>query len=289
MDATVKPWHDDSGWKIAERDRSMQAEMSAATPSIRLPWIDAARGIAIVAMVVYHFSWDLRFFGFIATDVASAPGWVIFARLIAGSFLFLVGVGLVLAARGGIDRRRFLIRLAMIAAGASAVSLGTWFAIPNAFVFFGILHLIAVSSVLGLLFLRLPALAPVLRWPPASSWPGSTVSLPIFDQPWLLWIGLGTVPPVSNDYTPIVPWFGVVLAGMATAKLLLAEPARRHRARSPCAVAAYSRRAAQPRHLPRPPAAALRADLSRRAWRSRRTSRRSARGTWRTAARNASP
>jgi uncharacterized membrane protein len=198
----------------------MKAEMSAATPSVRLPWIDAARGIAILAMVVYHFSWDLGHFGFIATDVAIERGWVVFARLIAGSFLLLVGVSLVLAARNGIDRRGFLIRLGMIVAGAAAVSVGTWFAMPQAFVFFGILHLIAVSSVLGLLFLRLPALVLlVIAAAIFAAW--WYVSDTLFDQPRLLWIGLGTVPPVTNDYTPIFPWFGVVLAGMGIAKLAL--------------------------------------------------------------------
>lgn len=194
--------------------------MSLPSLPIRLPWVDAARGIAILAMVVYHFSWDLGHFGFIAADVATELGWVIFARLIAGSFLFLVGVSLVLAAQNGIDRRRFVIRLGMIVAGAAAVSLVTWFAMRQAFVFFGILHLIAASSVLGLLFLRLPALV-LLALAVAVFAVWWTVEGPFFDQPYLLWVGLGTVPPVTNDYTPIFPWFGVVLAGMAAATLFL--------------------------------------------------------------------
>ena len=37
-----------------------------ALASGRYDAIDVARGVAIAAMVVYHFSWDLRFFGFIA-------------------------------------------------------------------------------------------------------------------------------------------------------------------------------------------------------------------------------
>ncbi|MCB1486622.1 MAG: DUF1624 domain-containing protein, partial [Bauldia sp.] len=34
-------------------------ESEAAGPSRRLAAIDVAKGIAILAMVVYHFSWDL--------------------------------------------------------------------------------------------------------------------------------------------------------------------------------------------------------------------------------------
>src|SRR4030095_5183235 len=77
---------------------------------------------------------------------------------IASSFLFLVGVSLLLAHGRGIRWRGFLIRFAMVAGAALAISLVTYIAVPGAFIFFRILHEIAVGSLLGLLFLRLPAL-----------------------------------------------------------------------------------------------------------------------------------
>jgi uncharacterized membrane protein len=204
----------------------MRIDAPVAERQARLPWIDAARGIAIFAMVVYHFSWDLGNFGFIAADVGRDLGWVIFARLIAGSFLFLVGVSLVLSTRHGLDRTRFLTRLCLIVAGAIAVSLVTWIVTPDNFVFFGILHSIAVASILGLAFIHVPApvtaitsVAWFLIW-----W---FISHPLFDEPALLWVGLGTVPPQTNDYVPIFPWFGVVLAGMALTKLALTDRAGR--------------------------------------------------------------
>jgi uncharacterized membrane protein len=42
---------------------------------------------------------------------------------------------------------------------------------------------------------------------------------PAFDNPWLLWLGLETVFPRSNDFVPLLPWFGVVLFGIAAARL----------------------------------------------------------------------
>jgi uncharacterized membrane protein len=194
---------------------------TAASGPNRLPWIDAARGGAILAMVVYHFSWDLRFFGFITTDVAEAPGWKLFARLIAGSFIFLVGIGLVLSTRRGLDRRRFLRRLAAIAASAAAITAVTWVAMPDAFIFFGILHAIAVFSVLGLAFVWAPAwltaAAAVLCFAAPALLAG-----PFFDAPALAWLGLAEVPPRSNDFVPVFPWLGVTLAGITAAHLALA-------------------------------------------------------------------
>ena len=53
-------------------------------------------------MFVFHFTWDLGHFGFITLQAGLDPGWRLFSRLIAGSFLVLVGIGLVLSARGGL-------------------------------------------------------------------------------------------------------------------------------------------------------------------------------------------
>jgi uncharacterized membrane protein len=183
------------------------ASLDAASARRRLPAIDAA-----------HFSWDLAFFGFIGADVAGGLGWRIFARLIAGSFLFLVGVGLVLATRGGFNRGRYFRRLTFVAAGALAITVVTWFVFPDAYVFFGILHAIAVSSVLGLVFVRAPILLIVVAAIFCFVAP-QLLSAPIFNLPALLWLGLFTESPRSNDFVPILPWFGVVLAGIAAARL----------------------------------------------------------------------
>jgi uncharacterized membrane protein len=184
----------------------------------RLLVVDAARGLAVVAMVVYHFSWDLRYFGYIAADVEGALGWRLFARAIAGTFLFIVGVSLVLAERRGFDPKRFLRRLAIVAAGAAAVTVVTWFTFRDTYVFFGILHNIALSSLLGLLFVRAPLPLTLGAAVLAFAAPALLAS-PAFDRPWLLWIGLSTTTPRSNDFVPVLPWFGVVLLGVSLARV----------------------------------------------------------------------
>ena len=192
---------------------------AAASPAARLPLIDAARGLAIAAMVVYHFSWDLRYFGYITANVTEDFGWRLFARLIAGSFLFIVGVSLVLASRSGFNRARYLRRLAVIAAAAAAITLATYFVFPDSFVFFGILHHIAAASVLGLAFVNAPILL-VAAAAVASFMAPPLLSGPAFDSPALLWLGLASHLPRTNDFVPIFPWFGVVLAGISAARLV---------------------------------------------------------------------
>jgi uncharacterized membrane protein len=179
----------------------------------RIAAIDLARGIAIVAMVVYHTAFDLSGNGLIATDVASDPYWKIFARLIAGTFLVLVGIGLVLATRNGLDWRRYFRRLAFIAGGAVLVTVATYWFDRSTFVFFGILHEIAVASVLALPFLWAPLwlTAIVAVAVIAAPW---FLTHPFFEQPRLWWVGLTPQPPPTIDYVPVLPWFGIVLLGV---------------------------------------------------------------------------
>jgi uncharacterized membrane protein len=191
-----------------------------AIASRRWDAIDVARGIAIAAMVVYHFSWDLSYLKLIETNIIVEPGWKWFARSIAGSFLILVGIGLALAHARGFRLRPFLRRLAKIGGAALAVTIATYFAFPESYIFFGILHCIALSSVLALFFLRAP-------WPLtlaaavfcfAAPW---LFTSPELDAPWLDWLGLGETEPFTNDYVPIFPWFGFVLAGLVIGNTLL--------------------------------------------------------------------
>lgn len=184
----------------------------------RLGIVDAARGAALFAMVVYHASWDLTFLGLARFDLLGDPLWLAARTLILGSFLLLAGLGLVLATERGFDRRRFLRRLLLLALAAAAVSAASYGLFPDSPIFFGVLHHIAVASLLGLAFQRLP-------WPVllalglAVIAVGMTVALPLFDTPWLRWVGLMTFEPDSNDYVPLFPWFGAVLFGIALGRV----------------------------------------------------------------------
>ncbi|WP_182084566.1 heparan-alpha-glucosaminide N-acetyltransferase [Aureimonas sp. ME7] len=194
-------------------------EQPAPTFGSRIEALDVARGVALLAMASYHFTWDLEFFGYLDPGFAQVGGWRLYARAIATSFLVMVGIGLHLAHGRNVRWPSFRKRLVQIVAGAAAISVATYLFTPATFVFFGILHLIALASVLGLVAIRLPAivnlgLTVVLVLLPAY------VSTPWTDPRWLAWIGLSADPPISNDFVPLVPWLAPVLTGIATSQLL---------------------------------------------------------------------
>ena len=190
----------------------------------RIVAVDALRGLAIGAMILYHFAWDLSYFGFTSVDVAGDLWWTAFARVIASTFVGLVGVSLALATRHGLRRRSYLWRLALIIGAALLVTFGTWWALPQSFVFFGILHLIAFASLAALPFLLLPS--PILLLIGIAIF-----SLPIFftheifNYPLLWWIGLSAGAPIETiDYVPVFPWFAMTLFGIVAGRLLIGAP-----------------------------------------------------------------
>ncbi|WP_081158087.1 heparan-alpha-glucosaminide N-acetyltransferase [Ensifer aridi] len=195
-----------------------QMPQSGVTRPGRIALLDALRGSALVAMAIYHFVWDLELFGYVAAGTAGTGGWRLFARLIAGSFLFLAGYSLVLGQLPKFRPRAFALRFGKIAGAAALISIATWFAFPDSFIFFGILHAIAAASLVGLLFLRLPAAVSFLAAAAAFAAPFYLRS-PIFDTPALWWVGLSETVPRSNDYVPLLPWLAPFLAGLGVAKL----------------------------------------------------------------------
>lgn len=197
---------------------SLPAEASPAPAArSRFAWLDTLRGTALLAMASYHFMWDLADFGYLDAAFPST-GWPkLYARAIATTFLAMAGFSLVLAHGGGMRWKSFWKRFAIIAGAALLVTVGTYFAIPRGFIFFGILHEMALASLIGLLFLRAPWPLTILAAAAAIAAPNYLQS-PAFNAPWLWWVGLSTRTHNSFDYVPVLPWIGPFLIGMAIAQ-----------------------------------------------------------------------
>jgi len=192
--------------------------MKTAVPTMtsRFHLVDSLRGLAIAMMFSFHFSFDLNYFHFIRTDFYHNPFWLNYRIVIVSTFLSVMGMSLYIAHHKGLQTHRYLRRLFILLACAGLVSLGSYLMFPSGMIFFGILHFIAAATILGLPFVRLywtnlvVGIAIVLI--------GSYVQHPFFDQPPLQWIGLMTHKPITEDYVPLFPWFGVVLLGIFFAR-----------------------------------------------------------------------
>ncbi|MDB5663470.1 heparan-alpha-glucosaminide N-acetyltransferase, partial [Cypionkella sp.] len=187
-------------------------------PTSRIPLLDLTRSLALLGMAAFHFSYDLLMFGLIDYSYAQSSTFYFHARIVAGTFLLLSGLGLWLAHGEAIRWPAFWRRFAKIAGAALLVSIATRIAMPEVFIYFGILHAIALYSLLGLIALRLPAvvnaaLAAIFIY---GSYHWHTEAL---NAPLLRFIGLSLDHAMTIDFEPIFPWFAAVLAGIALGQI----------------------------------------------------------------------
>ncbi|MEX2425296.1 MAG: heparan-alpha-glucosaminide N-acetyltransferase [Thermomicrobiaceae bacterium] len=205
-------------------------------PSKERLWeVDALRGVAIILMVIYHFTYDLDQFG--DFDIGANSGnWQRFANLSASMFVILVGVSLVLSYARAKNQNsdewplieKYLLRGMRIFGYGMLITIVLWFVSPGGSIIFGILHLIGVSIILAYPFLRWP-LAAV----PVSAGLiilGMIIGYPQVEFPWLIWLGfrpedIGTM----FDYRPLIPWFGVALLGIVIGHWLYRKGTRQFR------------------------------------------------------------
>jgi uncharacterized membrane protein len=184
----------------------------------RFQSVDLLRGLAVASMVVYHVCYDLTYFGFARFDFFTDPFWLHARTLILSSFLLVAGISLALATHDGVRPRPYVKRLGAIAGCAALISVSSYFMFGPRWIFFGVLHFIAVASVLGLGFVRQPGLAWVVGIALIAL--DRVFAHAIFDQPYLHWLGLMTYKPPTEDYVPLIPWFGVVLIGIVLGRAL---------------------------------------------------------------------
>ncbi len=176
----------------------------------RYPVIDLLRGLAILAMMAYHFGFDLNMQGYIAQDLNHSVTWQIARSLILGTFLFVAGFSMALAVHQTLKKR--LTRLVLIALCAALVSVVSYFMFPDSWIFFGVLHFVLLASLFC--WLLIPHKKLLFTLAIALLAIGLFYQSTVFDQPLLQWLGMMTHKPVTEDYVPMLPWLGVMMIGV---------------------------------------------------------------------------
>lgn len=194
---------------------------SAKSASRQRYWeIDTLRGVAIVMMVIFHLMWDLVAFDITPDVVLYAGFWKYFQRTTAVTFLLLVGVSLTVSYRhakaqaspGATLFPKFFWRGLRIFGIGMGFTLFGWLS-GFGYVHFGILHLIGTAIILAYPLVT-------ARWLNLGLWLiffvlGGVIRYIYLSHNWLDWLGLHTRLYAPLDYFPLIPWFGVVLLGIA--------------------------------------------------------------------------
>jgi len=190
--------------------------------------LDAARGIALILMILYHILFCLYFFGtglvpwFNPFTMSGAP--------IAFLFIVIAGISLVLSTGRETSpvraAKKLFFRSLYLLCVAAVITIVTWLVYPAETVVFGILHLIGVATILAIPFVVLKvkpyvplvfgiiciALSPLV----------SMLRGPAFLIPFgITYNGFATL-----DYEPLIPWFGVVLLGVALGLIIYKDGVR---------------------------------------------------------------
>lgn len=218
---------------MGRRPSGRRVSEVVASSAGRYGALDALRGVALVWMTLYHFGFDLSHFGFWPQDFHADPLWTVQRTLILSLFLLCAGMGQALAGHQGVPWARFGRRWGQIVLCALLVTAGSALMFPRSFIYFGVLHGMALMWIVarltlgwgrwlwlaGLLAVASPWLAQWLLTGPLAAWADAFNGRP------LNWLGWITRKPVTEDYVPLFPWLGVFWWGVAGGQWLLAQRA----------------------------------------------------------------
>ena len=177
----------------------------------RVLGLDIFRGWALLFMVIYHFIYDLSYFHIIELNLNSSNFFLFFRYTIISMFLLSVGISLSLVHQKSISWKKLKKRVLLLGLASLTVTATTYIVFPNAWIYFGILHFILLSSLLALPFLNYPKIAllvAILIFIGSATENLTVHSIFNFLQPIL------HLPPIhTQDVIALFPWFGVVLLG----------------------------------------------------------------------------
>lgn len=198
--------------------------MAVSVHKPRLHTLDLVRGIVLVNMVIYHLCFDLVFLFGVSLPWFGGFWSNLWQQSICCTFIFCSGISSTLS-HSNTKRGFQIFALAMV------LSLGSYIAVPEELIVFGILHFIGIACILTGLCRKL-----LDKIPPVAGFISNLLlflltknifygyigigSIKLFELPEkfysipaLFVIGLPTKDFFSSDYFSLMPWIFLFWAG----------------------------------------------------------------------------
>ena len=172
---------------------------------MRIDELDSLRATALGMMLVSNFVTDLDYFGIM--EVVKGDQWWWLARVTAFLFVSISGVSYFLAHQKEYDFTKTFDRTKRLIFFAFLITIVTYIFEPSAYVRFGVLHLLALASIIAF---------PVARKPTYAMGIGiSLLLIPLSSNSNLVWLGLQETGTFAVDYFPLNPWLGIFFICLA--------------------------------------------------------------------------
>ena len=176
----------------------------------RIDGLDIFRGFAILAMVLYHFTYDLNYFHIISLDMNHSSITLLIRYTIITIFLLNMGISLALAHKDAIRWSAMRKRVLQLGSASLLVTLATYFVFSSSWIYFGILHFILVASLITVMLLKFPKVTLGLT---LIILIGSVTHLLNMHTLYALLQGPLALPSHTEDLVPLFPWLAVVFIG----------------------------------------------------------------------------
>ncbi len=176
----------------------------------RLTELDSLKALALIMMLVSNFVSDLTFFKIM--EVTKGDPWWYLARTTASLFICISGVSYYLANRSNTDFMKVIQRTRKLVFWAFVITIITYIFQPDAFIRFGVLHLLALASIVAFPFVNKPTAGFAFGF--------LLLFMPLSSEPLSIWLGLSETGFFAVDYFPLNPWLGLFFISMASAKYI---------------------------------------------------------------------